>query len=94
MKIHSWLVSNIKWNFISFFYIKLQIRNTLDINDIIQKIQGIEFNIAPIEEDRQIGFTQGYKAMLAHHRTDSSGQRDVEDSDALVDQWVNRPNEW
>ena len=56
-------------------------------------MQGIEFNLVPIEEDRQIGFMQGYKAVLAHHRTDSSGQRDVEDSGALVDPRVNRPNE-
>ena len=56
-------------------------------------MQGIEFNIAPIEEDRQIGFTQGYKVVLARHCIESSGQRDVEDSGPPVHTQVNRPNE-
>ena len=64
-----------------------------NIDKIIQKMQGIEFNLVPTEEDRQIGFTQGYKAVLSCHRTKSNAQRDIEDSSALVDPWVNRPNE-
>ena len=47
-------------------------------------MQGIEFNLAPIEEDKQIGFKQGYKVVVSHHHTNYSGQRDVEDSSAPV----------
>ena len=56
-------------------------------------MQGIEFNLAPIEEDNQIGFKQGYKEVVSCHHADSNGQIDVEDPIVLVQTQVNRPNE-
>ena len=44
---------------INFFDIKLQISNAFNIDDIMQKMQCIEFNIAPMEEDKEIVFKQG-----------------------------------
>ena len=63
---------------IIFLYIKLQIRNTINIGNIMQKMEGIEFYLALIEEDKQTGFKKGYKAMVSRHHIDSNGQRDVE----------------
>ena len=69
----------------NFFNIILKIRNTLIIDDIFQKVQGIEFNLAPTKEDKKIGFKQGYKAVVAHHHIDSSGQIGVEYFGVVVD---------
>ena len=59
----------------------------------MQKMQGIEFNLAPTEEDKQIGFKKGYKAEVSHHYTYPNGQTDVEDCCASVHTHVNGPNE-
>ena len=56
-------------------------------------MQGIEFNLALIEEDKQIGFKKGYKVVVACHSTYSSGQRDLENSGASIHTNVNMPNE-
>ena len=60
---------------------------------LYKKIQGNEFNLTLIEEDKQIGFKQGYKVVVACHDMDSSGQRNVEYFGALVHTKVNRPNQ-
>ena len=51
----------------------------------MQKMQGIEFNLAPIEEDKQIGFKKGYKELVSRHRIDSNGQIGVEYFGVVVD---------
>ena len=47
----------------------------------------------PIEEEKQIGFKKGYKAMVSCHRTNYNSQIDVENSGTPVHTQVNRPNE-
>lgn len=37
---------------INFVYIKLQIRNTFNIDNIMQKMQGFEFNLATTKEEK------------------------------------------
>ena len=59
----------------------------------MQEMKGIEFNLASIEDEKQIGFKKGYKVVVAHHDIDSSGQRNVEYFGALVHTKVNRPNQ-
>ena len=51
----------------------------------MQKMQGIEFNLTLTEEDKQIGFKQGYKIAVARHHTNYSGQIGVEDYGVAVD---------
>ena len=59
----------------------------------MQNMQGVEFNVAPTEEGKQIVFKQGYKSVVARYHTNPSGQIDVEDPNAPVHTQVNRPNE-
>ena len=50
----------------------------------MQKMQGIKFNLVPIEEDTKIGFKKGYKAVVSYHHMNSNGQIGVEDSSVEV----------
>ena len=57
MKIHSWLVSGSKWNFVSNCLYKITNKQYIQYWWYYgKKMHGIEFNLMPIEEDKQFGF--------------------------------------